>query len=83
MDWPEMVLELEEPVQVKEVQALIKMLEMVLPLEELEMELEAHLSQELQVKELGLEVKEQVLVLLRFRVRLLLATSLLLLPQTR
>lgn len=83
MDWPEMVLELEEPVQVKEVQALIKMLEMVLPLEELEMELEAHLSQELQVKELGLEVKEQVLVLLRSRVRLLLATSLLLLPQTR
>lgn len=83
MDWPEMVLELEEPVQVKEVQALIRMLEMVLPLEELEMELEAHLSQELQVKELGLEVKEQVLVLLRSRVRLLLATSLLLLPQTR
>jgi len=83
MDWPEMVLELEERVQVKEVQALIKMLEMVLPLEELEMELEAHLSQELQVKELGLEVKEQVLVLLRSRVRLLLATSLLLLPQTR
>ena len=83
MDWPEMVLELEERVQVKEVQALIRMLEMVLPLEELEMELEAHLSQELQVKELGLEVKEQVLVLLRSRVRLLLATSLLLLPQTR